>query len=87
MNVITIEPKGDRKNAPKLKMAKIGIVFNCEMLNVRRDPRRYALIICTINKNTEVMIDESGSTRYFYKICTASGIEGFCVRDYIAITE
>ena len=86
-DVMTIEPEVVREEAPKLKKTKIGIVVNCERLNVRRDPRRDALIVCTINKNTEVMIDENGSTRYFYKICTASGIEGFCVRDYIAITE
>ena len=76
---------GDREST--IKPTVTGIVVNCERLNVRRDPQRDAPIVCVINKNTEVMIDESGSTRHFYKICTASGIEGFCVRDYIAITE
>jgi hypothetical protein len=31
------------------------------------------------------MIDEKESTEEFYKVCTAAGIEGFCMKKFIAI--
>lgn len=62
---------------------KIGRVFGCTSLNVRKAPKTNAVVICTINCHAEVEIDESESTDDFYKICTASGIEGYCMKKFI----
>ena len=70
-----------------IKPTVTGVVVNCERLNVRRNPRKDAPIVCAIDKNSEVEIDEDGSNQYFYKICTASGVEGFCVKDYISVIK
>jgi len=41
------------------------------------------VVICTINCHAEVEIDELESTDDFYKICTASGVEGYCMKKFI----
>jgi len=63
----------------------LGIVTGCEKLNVRKEPSSTAAIICEIENRTEVMIEEVESTEDFYKVCTASGIDGFCMRKFIEI--
>lgn len=65
-----------------------GVVTDCLKLNVRSTPTDSSgkgNVVTTIECLTEVVIDMEGSTDRFYKICTASGIEGFCMRQYIAV--
>lgn len=63
----------------------LGIVHQCQTLNVREEPDKDADIVCSIQCLTEVMVDENESTDEFYKICTASGIEGYCMKKYISV--
>lgn len=60
-----------------------GVVYNCARLNVREAPSIDAEILYEINQGTEVLINENESTDTFYKICTSSGFEGFCMKQYI----
>lgn len=64
-----------------------GIVADCRKLNVRKAPDKNAPIICTIPVGSEVEILVDESTDEFYRIYTASGLEGFCMRDYIAVNS
>lgn len=64
---------------------KFGLVTNCKKLNVRERPTVHAPVICEIVCQTELMIDEKESTEEFYKVYTAAGIEGFCMKNFIAI--
>lgn len=64
---------------------KHGIVTDCATLNVRKEPNPTAEVVCTITCSTDLVIDENESTDKFYKICTAAGIEGFCMRRYITL--
>lgn len=66
---------------------KLGIVINCNNLNIRKHPDLNSDIICAIKRSTEVMIDDNESTEDFYKICTVSGIEGFCMKQYIEVRQ
>ncbi|MEG1523841.1 MAG: SH3 domain-containing protein [Clostridia bacterium] len=84
----------DDVNAPEItdiansdNDVRIGKVVDCERLNVREQPFADAEIICEIAEATEIMIEENDSTGEFYKICTSSGIEGFCMKRYISILE
>lgn len=63
----------------------LGNVTGCAKLNIRQEPIAYGAIIGTLPVSTEVMIDEADSTEDFYKVCTASGMEGYCVKEYITI--
>ena len=62
-----------------------GVVTDCTKLNVRKAPDATAPIICTIPRNAEVEVLFEESTDEFYKVLTATGVEGFCMAKYIAI--
>lgn len=62
-----------------------GIVTDCLKLNIRKEPNPNSRIVCAIDCLTEVVIDEEESTDEFYKICTVSGVEGFCMKKFITI--
>ena len=82
-----VEVEVEETPIPEIKEIKTGIVVDCDKLNVREEPRSDADIICTIEKNSEVMIDEYESTNNFYRVFTASGIEGFCMKKYISVQK
>lgn len=63
----------------------IGIVNDCVKLNVREEPNKESAIVCELALQTEVMVDQNESTEDFYKVCTTAGIEGFCMKQFIAI--
>ena len=62
-----------------------GVVVNCTSLNVRKEPEPKAEILGTVDANCELIIDDTNSTEEFYKVCTAAGIEGYCVKYFITI--
>ena len=64
---------------------KIGFVIDCVKLNVRSEPYIDSDIVCVIPGSTEVEVDEENSTDDFYKICTYSGVEGFCMKKFIQL--
>ncbi|QJU22494.1 SH3 domain-containing protein [Enterocloster bolteae] len=63
----------------------IGLVSNCANLRVRKEPDDKAEVLGTISVNTEVMIDEAESIGEFYKVYTDSGLEGFCMKQFIMV--
>lgn len=62
-----------------------GIVVGCKRLNVREAPEPGSAILVVIPAQSEVMVEADASTDEFYKICTAAGIQGFCMKEYIAL--
>ena len=76
------------EEAPK-KETKVGIVANCEKLNLRRSPLKDsdgANIITELLPGVAVVIDEDESTSDFYKVTTETGLEGFCMKQYIELS-
>ena len=63
----------------------IGIVTNCVRLNVRETPIITAKILSEVDVNSKLMIDETESTEEWFKIYTETGIEGFCMKKFIAV--
>ena len=78
--VIEIPEKPEPVVETPRKMAR---VFGCAKLNVRKSPNPKADVVCEISCGVTVEIDEANSTSDFYKIYTASGIEGYCMKTYI----
>lgn len=74
-----------REEPTTLEEPVLAIVHQCHTLNVREEPDKDAAIVCSIQCLTEVMVDENESTDEFYKIYTASGIEGYCMKKYISV--
>lgn len=72
-------------NTPTETIFRSAVVVDCVKLNVRKEPRVNAPIICTIPRGTEVVAFEKEPTDEFYRICTASSIEGYCMKKYINV--
>lgn len=62
-----------------------GKVAGCARLRVRKTPNTTADVLCEIDENSEVVIDESKSTVDFYAVTTSAGAEGFCMKKFIKI--
>ena len=63
----------------------VGVVTNCNKLNVRKRPHTNSEILCVMSKGDKVEINIKESHRLFYKITTTAGIEGFCMKEYIGL--
>lgn len=60
-----------------------GMVVGCAKLNVREEANLFSDVVCTLNVTSEIEIDLEKSTKDWFYICTASGIEGYCMRKYV----
>lgn len=64
---------------------KHGVVTDCVRLNVREAPNIESNVVCEIDCSSDMIVYEEESTEDFYKVCTATGVEGFCMKKYIMI--
>ena len=60
-------------------------VVGCEKLNVRSDATIDSESVGVINRDSKVFIYEDESTEEFYKVCTATGLEGYCMKKFISV--
>lgn len=84
-----VEPEIVSEHEPTIEPETylIGRVVGCKKLNIRKLPSQDAKVLCELTERSEVMIDEKASTALFYKVCTESGIEGYCVKKFIKILQ
>ena len=78
--VTVLEPE-----APAEPETVNGVVANCVKLNVREKPVAGSRVVGIIDATTELTVSTDDSFGVFYKICTASGVEGYCVKDYVRL--
>lgn len=60
-----------------------GVIVDCRKLNVRAEANSTADVVCVLDVNSEVMIDVAESTNEWFRICTATGVDGYCMRKYV----
>ena len=65
------------------KKVTFGVVSECNMLNIRTKPDTNAGIAAIVPAGDTLRID--GSDGSFFKVCTAIGIEGYCMKKYVKI--
>lgn len=84
-----VEPEVEPVVEPEVEAEPdtVGVVSDCTHLNIRKGANKSASIISVIPAGTEVKIDLKKSNRDWYKVCTAFGIEGFCMKEYITIKQ
>lgn len=73
------------EETPK-KESKVGVVTNCQKLNVRRESTLGNNIITTLLVGAVLVIDEDGSTDKFYKVITETGLEGYCMKQFVELS-
>lgn len=60
-----------------------GVVNGCEKLNVRTNPTIDSEVVCVINKNDEVIIEEALGD--WYSVTTKDCDEGYCMSKFITV--
>lgn len=60
-------------------------VVTAAKLNVRKLPSPNAEVLAVINQNSKVQIDTEASTVDWYKVYTAAGVEGYCMKKFITV--
>lgn len=75
----------DAAPAEVMKDFVSGVVINCLRLNVRKAPSADAEILTVIDAFSNVMVNKSASSDAFYKVCTETGVEGYCMKGYISL--
>lgn len=60
-----------------------GVVANCSKLNVRAEPNLFADVVAVLDADTEIKINAAQSNRDWFKIYTAIGVEGYCMRRFV----
>ena len=66
----------------------LGVVSNCKKLNIRSAPSKSSAILAVVPVDTEVTIVESNlleDAGEWCRVYTASGVSGFCMRDFITL--
>ena len=64
-----------------------GVVYNCEKLNIRKSASKDSDVVAVVDVGSELLIDTAKSTYNFYKVCTASGIEGYCMSGFVKVDK
>lgn len=62
-----------------------GVVKGCIKLNIRENPDIEANILCEVKAGSKLMIDLDKSTKEWLSVCTETGIEGFCMKKFVAV--
>lgn len=79
-------PEAKTPAKPKEEKRKIfGVVTDCLKLNIRSRPEANAKILVEVPVLSELEIDKAKSTDKWYKVTTASGISGFCMKKFVAM--
>ncbi len=65
----------------------IGVVTDCLKLNIRKEPNKDSDVVVIVTCLDELKIDPDASTDDWYAVCTASGIEGFCMKKFVAVKQ
>lgn len=78
-------PVDEAAPAELIKNFASGVVTECVRLNIRKAPSPDGEVVSIIDCLTDVTVDLESSTDEFYKISTTAGVEGFCMKNYIAL--
>lgn len=61
-------------------------VVNCDKAEIKRFPTNNSEVICTVDKNTELLIEKVlDYDNGFLGVCTPWGVEGYCMSKNIRI--
>lgn len=67
----------------RLPETVIGMVSGCAKLNVRAEANLFSDVVCILDNTSEIEINVEKSDKDWFYICTASGIEGYCMRKFV----
>ena len=65
----------------------VGYVSGCKKLNIREEAYPGAKVLCIVPEKAVLLIDVNASINEWYKIYTESGMEGYCMKKFITVSE
>ena len=65
----------------------VGYVSGCLKLNIREEGYPGANVVCVVPEKTALLIEVSESNDEWYKVYTETGMEGFCMKQYVTLSE
>ena len=65
------------------KVEIIGFVSNCSKLNIRQESNVDSEVLCVVDSGSKLQINLVDSTYGWFSVCTETGIEGFCMKEYV----
>lgn len=68
-----------------MKKHVAGVVTDCLRVAVYKEPRANSGIVKVVTALTRVTVDLEKSTDGFYRISTSKGIQGYCMKKFIAV--
>ena len=80
-----MENVNETKEVKQEPVMTIGVVANCNKLNIRKKPDFNADVVGMVDVGTALTINVTGSTEDFYKVRTKSGMFGFCIKEFVEI--
>ena len=60
-------------------------INNCTKLNVRTEPNKDGDVVCVLDSTSTFEIEELESDSEWVKVFLNNGVEGFCMKMYVAI--
>lgn len=82
----TVEPEvtaAPESDVPPIPV--VGKVINCAKLNVRAKPNTDSNVVCILDANSEIEVNIEKSTDEWVSVCTATGVEGYCMRKFMSV--
>ena len=65
----------------------VGYVSGCLKLNIREEGYPGANVVCVVPEKTALLIEAAESNDEWYKVYTETGMEGFCMKQYVTLSE
>ena len=65
----------------------VGYVSGCLKLNIREEGYPGANVVCVVPEKTALLIEIAESNDKWYKVYTETGMEGFCMKQYVTLSE
>lgn len=87
---VSVEPEMEEVVEPTPEPAPApvyGTVTDCSKLNIRTNPHTQSEVLCKVDAGAQLTIDLNKSTTEWYKVCTASGVEGYCMKKFVALKK
>lgn len=72
---------------PKNSPIRKGIVANTKMLNMRKHADKSSSIVCVLDKDSSFTVNLDKSNKDWYSVRTDDGRYGYCMREFVDLSE
>lgn len=82
-----LEKKVTKEATKEAESTVVGYVSGCLKLNIREEGYLGANVVCVVPEKTALLIEVAESNDEWYKVYTETGMEGFCMKQYVTLSE